>query len=307
MENLNLGQLMEVYYSARRKRTLGIIFTSIAAFLFYLVYLLLIMGIRFRGGAVMFVLMALPFFGVGIPFLLKGILGTVKANRQISLLKAAQPKAAPTVVSAPVVAAPKVEEKVEAAPVVEVKPEPEVQPVEEPKTEEPKAAEPEAPKTTGFVDIDLEKYAPLDAGVSYNPTKDYKFHRADGFVGSVPQTFVNRTFPKCPICCSDKPEWTIAQHNQMSWKGNLYLFKCSHCDAIISMSMPDVTTLGNGGAGVASNPTVGLTNLMVKASSGKEAGAVYAVIESVGKSGVSPICQGKEFKLEQLQDMFLRM
>lgn len=307
MENLNLGQLMEVYYSARRKRTLGIVFTSIAAFLFYLVYLLLIMGIRFRGGAVMFVLMALPFFGVGIPFLLKGILGTVKANRQISLLKAAQPKAAPTVVSAPVVAAPKVEEKVEAAPVVEVKPEPEVQPVEEPKTEEPKAAEPEAPKATGFVDIDLEKYAPLDAGVSYNPTKDYKFHRAEGFVGSVPQTFVNRTFPKCPICCSDKPEWTIAQHNQMSWKGNLYLFKCSHCDAIISMSMPDVTTLGNGGAGVASNPTVGLTNLMVKASSGKEAGAVYAVIESVGKSGVSPICQGKEFKLEQLQDMFLRM
>ena len=50
-----------------------------------------------------------------------------------------------------------------------------------------------------------------------------------------------------------------------------------------------------------------VTNLMVKASSGKEAGAVYAVIESVGKSGVSPICQGKEFKLEQLQDMFLRM
>ncbi|MBR3908562.1 MAG: hypothetical protein IKJ50_02465 [Clostridia bacterium] len=307
MENLNFGQLMEVYYSARRKRTLGIIFTSIAAVHFYLLYLLLLAGIRLRGVEAMLVFISLPFFSVGIPFLIKGIIGTIKANRQISLLKAAQQKAAPTVVSAPVVAAPKVEEKVEAAPVVEVKPEPEAQPVEEPKTEEPKAAEPEAPKTTGFVDIDLEKYAPLDAGVSYNPTKDYKFHRADGFVGSVPQTFVNRTFPKCPICCSDKPEWTIAQHNQMSWKGNLYLFKCSHCDGIISMSMPDVTTLGNGGAGVASNPTVGLTNLMVKASSGKEAGAVYAVIESVGKSGVSPICQGKEFKLEQLQEMFSRM
>ncbi len=306
MENLNFGQLMEVYYSARRKRTLGIVFTAVAAFVSY-IGLLFVTGINSFAVGVVFIFMAAPFFGVGIPFLIKGIIGTIKANRQISLLKAAQPKAAPTVVSAPVVAAPKVEEKVEAATVVEVKPEPEVRPVEEPKTEEPKTAEPEAPKATGFVDIDLEKYAPLDAGVSYNPTKDYKFHRADGFVGSVPQTFVNRTFPKCPICCSDKPEWTIAQHNQMSWKGNLYLFKCSHCDAIISMSMPDVTTLGNGGAGVASNPTVGLTNLMVKASSGKEAGAVYAVIESVGKSGVSPICQGKEFKLEQLQDMFLRM
>ena len=73
------------------------------------------------------------------------------------------------------------------------------------------------------------------------------------------------------------------------------------------MSMPDVTTLGNGGSGIVSNPTVGLTNLMVKASSGKQVGAVYAVIESVGKSGVTAECEGKEFKLEQMQDMFLRM
>jgi hypothetical protein len=93
----------------------------------------------------------------------------------------------------------------------------------------------------------------------------------------------------------------------MSWKGNLYLFKCSQCDGIISMSMPDVTTLGNGGAGVAANPTVGLTNLLVKSSSGKKAGAVYAVIESVGRSGVTPACQGKEFEFEQLQQMSFRM
>ena len=72
------------------------------------------------------------------------------------------------------------------------------------------------------------------------------------------------------------------------------------------MSMPDVTTLGNGGSGVVHNPSVGLANLMVKASSGKEAGAVYAVIESVGNSGISTECEGKEFKLEDLQDMYLR-
>ena len=40
----------------------------------------------------------------------------------------------------------------------------------------------------------------------------------------------------------------------------------------------------------------------VKASSGKEAGAIYAVIESVGKSGVTPVCEGKEFKLEHIQE-----
>ena len=159
---------------------------------------------------------------------------------------------------------------------------------------------------TDFVDLDWQKYNPLDAGVSYNKDKDYKFHHADGFVGSVPQKFVDRTFPKCPICCSKEPHWTISQHNQMSWKGNLYLFKCSCCESIISMSMPDVTTLGNGASGVVTNPNVGLTNLVVKASSGKEAGAVYAVIESVGNSGITHECEGKEFKLEDLQDMYLR-
>ncbi len=72
------------------------------------------------------------------------------------------------------------------------------------------------------------------------------------------------------------------------------------------MSMPDVTTLGNGSGGIAFNPNVGLTNLVVKASAGKEAGAVYAVIESVGISGITRECEGTEFKLEHLQDMFLR-
>ena len=156
------------------------------------------------------------------------------------------------------------------------------------------------------MDIDWAKYEPLDAGVSYDPQKAYGFHRAEGFAGSVPQTFVNRTFPRCPLCCHTDPYWTIAQHNQMSGKGNLYLFKCSRCEGIISMSMPDVTTLANGGSGVAANPTVGLTNLMAKASSDKKADAIYAVIESVGHSGVTSACEGKEFKLEDVQAMFSR-
>ena len=83
--------------------------------------------------------------------------------------------------------------------------------------------------------------------------------------------------------------------------------KCSRCGGIISMSMPDVTTLGNGGKGMGFNPTVGVTNMLVKHGSGKEAGAIYAVIESVGQSGMTPACQGKEFKLEQLVEMSGRM
>lgn len=86
----------------------------------------------------------------------------------------------------------------------------------------------------------------------------------------------------------------------------MYLFKCSYCDSILSTSMPDVITLGNDASGIVSNPNVGLTNFIVKGSYSKEVGAVYAVIESVDKSGVSNACYGKEFKPEHLQDMYLR-
>ncbi len=235
-------------------------------------------------------------WAIGIPCFITGLIGTIKANRNIRLYEQEQKKAA----AAP---APAVEPTVVAqAPVVE-----ETAPASEPATEAQEEAPKTEPSATGFVDIDWQKYSPLDAGVSYKKDKDYKFQRYDGFAGSVPQKFVDRTFIKCPICCSAKPNWTLSQHNQMSWKGNLYLFKCSCCEGIISMSMPDVTTLGNGGSGVALNPTVGLTNLMVKAGSGKEAGAVYAVIESVGTSGVTSEVEGKEFKLEHVQEMSLRM
>lgn len=285
MNNATMEQLMDQYYSARRKRTLGIIFTAIAGFLS-------LIGLF----AIPLIILSLPFYGVGIPFLIIGIVCTATANRQIALARMKQQAPAP---------APQQIHQAPQAPVTrQAPPVQQIPPVQQPA---PTLHQQASEQQKDFVDIDWQKYSPLDAGISYNPTKNYGFHRAEGFVGSAPQSFVNRTFPKCPICCTPRPDWTIAQHNQMSWKGNLYLFKCSCCDGIISMSMPDVTTLGNGGGGVASNPTVGLTNLIVKASSGKEAGAVYAVIESVGRSGVTPACQGKEFKLEHLQDMFLRM
>ena len=310
MNNQSLDQLMQVRASAKKKLTLGIVFTAIAYFFSFIGLLTISSAV-----GVILVILSLPFYGVGIPFLIKGIIGTTKANRQIALarMNGNSTPAQPVVVQQPTPQQPIV--VVQPAPVAQqpipqpvVVVQPPVQPAQPvqaaaPEQEQQSAGE---EKTCGCADLDWQKYNPLDAGISYNKDKDYKFHRADGFAGSVPQKFVDRTFPKCPICCSKEPHWTISQHNQMSWKGNLYLFKCSSCESIISMSMPDVTTLGNGASGIVSNPNVGLTNLMVKAKSGKEVGAVYAVIESVGNSGVSRECEGKEFKLEHLQDMFLR-
>lgn len=319
MNNQSLDQLMQVRASAKKKLTLGIVFTAVAYFFSFIGLLTM------SGGAVgaVLVILSLPFYGVGIPFLIKGIIRTTKANRQIALarMNGNSAPAQPVVVQQPTpqqpivvvqpapvvqqpIPQPVAQQTIPAAPQPVFTEQPPVQPIAYEPVQEQQAAGEE--KASGCADLDWQKYNPLDAGISYNKDKDYKFHRADGFAGSVPQKFVDRTFPKCPICCSKEPHWTISQHNQMSWKGNLYLFKCSSCESIISMSMPDVTTLGNGASGIVSNPNVGLTNLMVKAKSGKEAGAVYAVIESVGNSGVSRECEGKEFKLEHLQDMFLR-
>lgn len=288
-----MDQLADEQNAAQKKLILGIIFSAIAFFFLFMGIAL----VSYEPAFSLLILFSLPCFGIGTPFLIIGIVKTISAKRAIALAKnapvntsAAQAYTQPT--PQPVPAQP--------------------QPVYQQQAYQQQAYQQQAyqqqtyQQPSSFVPLDWKKYNPLHAGVSMKPDKDYKFHRADGFVGSVPQKFVDRTFPRCPICCSNQPHWTIAQHNQMAWKGNLYLFKCSTCDSVISMSMPDVTTLGNGAGGIASNLNVGLTNLMVKASAGKKVGAVYAVIESVGRSGVSRECEGKEFELEHLQDMFLR-
>ena len=70
MENLNFGQLMEVYYSARRKRTLGIVFTAVAAFVSY-IGLLFVTGINSFAVGVVFIFMAAPFLVWVYLFLLR--------------------------------------------------------------------------------------------------------------------------------------------------------------------------------------------------------------------------------------------
>ncbi|MBQ7355318.1 MAG: hypothetical protein IJW62_07360 [Clostridia bacterium] len=281
-----LQQLITKHSSSKKRMICGIVFLAVSFVVGMFGFGLLMLGMYVNNPMFLsFFLIVIPFWGMGLSFLITGIVQMNKLNRQIALVRSDQ-----TIASA--------------------QPSYQQTNYQRPNYQQPGYQQANQQKNTAnrpFVDIDLQKYAPLAAGVSYNPGKNYQFHRAEGFVGSVPQTFVNRTFPKCPLCCTSNPYWTIAQHNQMSWKGNLYLFKCSHCEGIISMSMPDVTTLANGTSGIISNPTVGLTNLMVQSSSGKESGAVYAVVESVGRSGVTPACTGKEFKLEQMQEMFSRM
>lgn len=119
------------------------------------------------------------------------------------------------------------------------------------------------------------------------------FKRMEGFVGSVPQKFIDNRVPKCPMCGTDNPQWAIDQKMGLL-SLNRYLFKCEQCSCILSATVADVT-------GFARNPltTVGLA----KALGGKKMGTIYIKIDNVGSMQTTKIHEGKEVSLEEINEM----
>lgn len=71
------------------------------------------------------------------------------------------------------------------------------------------------------------------------------FKRMEGFAGSVPQGFIDRSLKICPLCGTNTPHWRIDQKMQMKLEGNLYLFQCEQCKGVLSSPVPDVTGYNN--------------------------------------------------------------
>lgn len=117
------------------------------------------------------------------------------------------------------------------------------------------------------------------------------FKRMDGFVGSVPQKFIDNRVPKCPMCGTTNPHWAIDQ--KMGWI-NRYLFQCEQCKCILSATIPDVT-------GFSRTPitTLGLAKMI----GGKKASTIYMKIDDVGIMQTTKIHEGKEMGLEELNEM----
>ena len=61
------------------------------------------------------------------------------------------------------------------------------------------------------------------------------FKRMEVFSGSVPQKFADNRIPKCPMCGTDNPHWSIDMRRgkMMSLdseeNATKYLFKCEKC------------------------------------------------------------------------------
>ena len=126
------------------------------------------------------------------------------------------------------------------------------------------------------------------------------FRRCDGYVGSVPQNFVNTNFPTCPLCGSTDPYWTLKDKIEM--KGNRVMFRCKDCGGVISSSTMDFTGMTKSTAAAILNTGAGL-NYLIKKHDGKDAKAVYVRVDDAGSFRTTKELEGKEFKLEELQAM----
>ena len=120
------------------------------------------------------------------------------------------------------------------------------------------------------------------------------FKRMEGFSGSIPQGFIDRSVQKCPLCGTTNPHWAIDQKKQMKLEGNLYLFQCEQCKGVLSATVPDVT-----GFNKSALTTMGL----IKKMSGKKNGTIYMRIYDKGNSNGVEDLVGKEFTLEEINKM----
>lgn len=118
------------------------------------------------------------------------------------------------------------------------------------------------------------------------------FKRIEGLEGGVPQQFADFRIPKCPMCGTNKPHWSMDQRmgNMLSAdpeeKANKYLYKCEKCECILRVLDTDV---------------VGVTEKMHS----KETGTIYVTVEEIGKAQTAQLFKElfteTEMSLEFLQ------
>ena len=89
MDTPQMQQLQRKRSSAKTKMILGIIFTAVALLL-EIIGIILLCDHYTEEEGVIFVVLSLPFWGVGLPFMIIGIVKLIKSNRQISMIREEQ-------------------------------------------------------------------------------------------------------------------------------------------------------------------------------------------------------------------------
>lgn len=128
----------------------------------------------------------------------------------------------------------------------------------------------------------------------------FDFKRYDGFVGCIPQKFIDSKLPKCPMCGTEDPHWTLKDKTELM--ANRTLFKCDKCGAILSATTADISGMSKSKA-AAVFTNAGMLNAIGKKVSGKSVTTTYIKIEDVGSAQTTKIYEGKEIPLEELQSL----
>ena len=124
------------------------------------------------------------------------------------------------------------------------------------------------------------------------------FKRMEGFAGSVPQKFADQRIPKCPMCGTNNPQWSIDERmgKMLSFNpeenAHKYLFKCEQCECVLRVPVTDVVGVGRS----ALLSWQGLAKNM----HGKQTSAIYVTIEEVGKMQATQMYKDKEMTLEEI-------
>ena len=128
----------------------------------------------------------------------------------------------------------------------------------------------------------------------------FEFKRYDGFVGSVPQKFIDSNFPKCPMCGTNEPYWKLKDKVEMM--NNRTMFLCDKCGAILSATTADLSGMSKSKAAVLFT-TAGLMNAIGKKASGKQVSTTYIKIEEVGNAQTTDIYKGREFSIDEIKTL----
>lgn len=126
----------------------------------------------------------------------------------------------------------------------------------------------------------------------------FDFKRCDGFVGSIPQKFIDTKFPKCPMCGTNAPYWKL--RDKMELMGNRTMFLCDKCGCILSATTADLSGFSKSKA-AAVFTTAGMFNAIGKKANGKSVSTTYIKVEEVGNAQTTKYYEGKEMPIEELQ------
>ena len=125
-----------------------------------------------------------------------------------------------------------------------------------------------------------------------------KFKKGKGLSGKS-QKFVDESFPKCPMCHTAEPDWTMKE--KVGLVESRMQFKCSQCGAVLSGTLSEISGLSNSKLKFLTDE--GVMNALSKKAKGKDQGAIYIKVDEAGSAPDSKQYEGKEFVLDELQHM----